>query len=82
MLCGDDETVKPDRMVMRWLAMQGVNTTPGQASAILTLAARALTAAGRPTTPWEADHAIWQHQRAQRRRRPRAGPDDMLPVLS
>jgi hypothetical protein len=68
MLIGDDQMVKPDRMVLRWLAGLGIIVTPDVAAALITLAARELTSSGQPTTPWGADHAIWNAQRASTQR--------------
>ncbi|MFE2532590.1 hypothetical protein [Streptomyces sp. NPDC059371] len=59
MLLGDDNRIKPDRMVLRWLqtVLQRTVTTV-QAISILTEAAARLS-----YTPWELDHAIWNNQR-------------------
>lgn len=59
MLLGDDSRIKPDRMVLRWL--RGVlnrEVTTHEAIQLLTEAAVRLGC-----TPWEVDHAIWEHQR-------------------
>lgn len=72
MLAGSDELIKPDRMVLRWLARNGCPATAREARDILTRAARELTVRlHRPVTPWMLDHAIWTAERAatQRRRR-------------
>ena len=67
MLCGRDDVSKPDRMILRWLAHHGIQTTPDRARAILEEAAEELTARlGRPVTAWMVDHAIWIAQRSQR----------------
>ncbi|MGW0022259.1 hypothetical protein ACWDUD_28430 [Rhodococcus sp. NPDC003382] len=67
MLIGDQDTVKPDRMVLRWLARHGADTTPDSARGILRDIARELRAgSGREVTAWEVDHAIWQAARSGR----------------
>jgi hypothetical protein len=60
MLAGDDEHVKPDRMVRRWLsrALDRAEVTPSEATALVTHAAGALH-----VTPWQLDHAVWNVQR-------------------
>jgi hypothetical protein len=63
MLLGDDDTIKPDRMVLRWLdGVLGRQVSPAEARSMLADAARALGC-----TAWSLDHAVW---RAQRSRRP------------
>ncbi|MFB6705756.1 hypothetical protein ACFCW6_13690 [Streptomyces sp. NPDC056333] len=59
MLLGDDGHIKPDRMVRRWLqaALHRAVTT-SEAIRLVTAAAVRLSC-----TPWELDHAIWEHQR-------------------
>ncbi|MFZ2178235.1 MAG: hypothetical protein WAW17_30270 [Rhodococcus sp. (in: high G+C Gram-positive bacteria)] len=65
MLIGDQDTVKPDRMVMRWLARHGADTTPDSARGLLRDIARELSAgSGREVSAWEVDHAIWQAARS------------------
>lgn len=66
MLTGDEDLVKPDRMVLAWLARHGVETDALGATLHLRLIAQHLTASGRPITPWEVDHAIWSAERLQR----------------
>lgn len=59
MLCGDDGRIKPDRMVLRWLAPHGVRD-PHAAQQLLIDVAEFLTRGGATeVTPWEVDHAIW-----------------------
>ncbi|MDI1458716.1 hypothetical protein NHG22_33615 [Streptomyces sp. ATE26] len=59
MLLGDDGRIKPDRMVLRWLrAVLRRAVSTSEAVRLITEAAVHL---GR--TPWELDHAIWEHQR-------------------
>ena len=66
MLIGQDDLIKPDRMITRWLAQFGVPEDPALARDYLTAAAPAVTdALGRAVTPWEIDHAVWNHQRTQ-----------------
>ncbi|WP_139140782.1 hypothetical protein [Streptomyces abyssalis] len=59
MLMGDDNCIKPDRMVLRWLRVVLHRTvTTLEAIKLITEAAARLGC-----TPWELDHAIWKHQR-------------------
>jgi hypothetical protein len=61
MLVGDDQRVKPDTMVRRWVRdVLGLPplTSAAEARDHGVAAARALGRA-----PWELDHAIWLHQR-------------------
>ncbi|WP_406516457.1 hypothetical protein [Streptomyces sp. NBC_00134] len=59
MLLGDDSRIKPDRMVLRWLqAVLDRTVTTSEAIRLVTEAATHLGC-----TPWELDHAIWEHQR-------------------
>ncbi|MER7433574.1 hypothetical protein [Pseudonocardia alni] len=78
MLLGDDDTIKPDRMVLRWLSSVGVlarRVSPAQARSVLTEAAQIMGC-----TAWSLDHAIWQAQRAfdneRARPRPSASPGE------
>jgi hypothetical protein len=65
MLCGDDSRIKPDRMVLRWLAPHGIRD-PHVAQQLLIDVAEFLTCDGASTvTPWEVDHAIWLAARGQ-----------------
>ena len=65
MLCGDDGRIKPDRMVLRWLAPHGVRD-PHVAQQLLIDVAEFLTREGATkVTPWEVDHAIWLAARGQ-----------------
>ncbi|RKS74134.1 hypothetical protein CLV35_2636 [Motilibacter peucedani] len=66
MLAGDDDGVKPDRMVLRWFARHGQHVEPLEAAMLVRAIADRLTELGHPTTPWEVDHAIWSAQRAPR----------------
>ncbi|GAA3513966.1 hypothetical protein [Georgenia daeguensis] len=59
MLVGDDQGVKPDRMVMRWLRRRGFTGEPGSALSLIRQVAKNLSDASRTYTPWEIDHAIW-----------------------
>jgi hypothetical protein len=65
MLAGDDDHVKPDRMVVGWLtkALGRAPSVP-EAGALVQEAATELG-----VTPWELDHAIWNVQRSGRTRR-------------
>ncbi|MDI9940326.1 hypothetical protein QM806_33675 [Rhodococcus sp. IEGM 1351] len=65
MLIGDEDTIKPDRMVLRWLATHGVDTTPAQARTLLSgVADRVSSELGRRVTAWEIDHAVWTAARS------------------
>ncbi|MHC6214681.1 hypothetical protein [Rhodococcus ruber] len=67
MLIGDEDTVKPDRMVLRWLARHGADVDAAAARILLTeLAAHVSGALGRRVTAWEVDHAIWASARSVR----------------
>lgn len=58
MTAGDDERVKPDRHVLRWLsACLGRRVSVAEARVLLKEAADVLG-----VTPWSADHAIWVYQ--------------------
>ena len=60
MLIGDDDGIKPDRMVLRWLAAHGQPATASEASTILRSIATELThRSGSLVTPWMVDHAVW-----------------------
>lgn len=74
MLAGDDDGIKPDRMVLRWLDAHGTHVTPAEAAPVLRdVAAELSTRSPTPVTPWMVDHAIWNAARAlpRRSRRPR-----------
>ncbi|WP_230591955.1 hypothetical protein [Rhodococcoides fascians] len=66
MLIGDDDRIKPDRMVLRWLRHHGVTASPVTAAAIVhEIVARINDILGeRRTTAWEVDHVLWQAGRA------------------
>lgn len=69
MLAGDDDLIKPDRMIQRFVACAlGVEKEPEprQAAVLVRLAARELTQRGHCWTPLSLDYAIWRYQRAQR----------------
>ncbi|QUQ64460.1 hypothetical protein [Kutzneria sp. CA-103260] len=55
MLAGDDQHVKPDRMVLRWIALHLGPVNVDEAREIVMLTAERLGC-----TPWELDHAIWR----------------------
>lgn len=61
MLVGDDHRVKPDRMVLRWLA--DVLAAPVPVVQARTLLERAAADIG--CTPWALDHAIWTAARGR-----------------
>ncbi len=66
MLVGDDDTVKPDRMILRFLDRHGAPTDVLGAKTILRELAEHLTTPGRPVTPWMVDHAIWRAESSRR----------------
>ncbi len=66
MLVGDDDTVKPDRMILRFLGRHGAPTDVLGAKVILRELAEHLTTPVRPVTPWMVDHAIWRAERSRR----------------
>lgn len=61
MLIGDDQRIKPDTMVRRWvrdaLGLESLPTAADAREHVIT------TARKLGCTPWELDHAIWLHQR-------------------
>jgi hypothetical protein len=66
MLAGDDQHVKPDRMVLHWIGRHlGRQVDVRTARELITATAQRLH-----HTPWELDHAIW---RAESGRSPRGG---------
>lgn len=62
MLLGDDDAIKPDRMVLRWLGNVLGHAPSAQTARVLLAEA----AASLGCTPWELDHAVWQAQRSRR----------------
>lgn len=69
MLAGDDNLIKPDRMVQRYVGNAlGLNTTPQprQAAILVKLAAKELLSRGHQWTPLSLDYAIWKYQSNQR----------------
>ncbi|WP_199584099.1 hypothetical protein [Blastococcus sp. TF02A-30] len=64
MLCGDDGRIKPDRMVLRWLAPLGVRDPEVAQQLLIDVAAFLSQNGASPVTPWEVDHAIWSAARA------------------
>ncbi|KQP63150.1 hypothetical protein [Nocardioides sp. Leaf285] len=59
MLAGDDEHVKADRMVQRWVS-RALGRPVGSEEAALLLAA---AAGSLGVTPWVLDHAVWSVER-------------------
>lgn len=60
MLIGQDDLIKPDRMVLRWLGRQGVKTDPaGARDIIAAVVPYVSTRLNRTVTAWEIDHALW-----------------------
>lgn len=63
MTAGDDEHVKPDRHVLKWLKqVLGRSVAVGEARILLSQSARNLD-----LTPWSVDHAIWKVMARRRR---------------
>lgn len=66
MVVGQDDLIKPDRMVLRWFSRQGVNVDPaGARDAIAALVPLVSAGLGHAVTPWEIDHAMWQSARSR-----------------
>jgi hypothetical protein len=65
MLAGDDNLIKPDRLVQRYVAhaldLDSV-PQPRQAAILVRLAAKELRTRGQLWTPLSLDNAIWRHQ--------------------
>lgn len=60
MLIGQDDLIKPDRMVLRWFKHQGVIVDPPGARDLIAALVPAVSAKlQRPVTAWEIDHALW-----------------------
>ncbi|UGU30619.1 hypothetical protein LT350_29570 [Mycolicibacterium smegmatis] len=60
MLIGQDDIIKPDRMVLRWFRHQGVTVDPVGARDLIAALVPAVSAGlKRPVTAWEIDHALW-----------------------
>ncbi|MCF8880142.1 hypothetical protein L5876_09970 [Hyphobacterium sp. SN044] len=65
MLAGNDDLIKPDWMVLRFVANAlglAAEPTPRQAALLVRLAARKLSVANAAWTPLKLDYAIWQYQ--------------------
>lgn len=66
MLVGDQQRVKPDRMVLRWLARIGFHVDVDGARSLLDQVSESLTdRLDRVVSPWEVDHAIWNAERLE-----------------
>ena len=60
MLIGQDDLIKPDRMVLRWFKMHGVVVDPIGARDLIAALVPAVSARlKRNVTAWEIDHALW-----------------------
>lgn len=60
MLIGQDDLIKPDRMVLRWLKKHGFVIDPmGARDLIAALVPAVSTGLKRNVTAWEIDHALW-----------------------
>ncbi|PJI95133.1 hypothetical protein [Luteimicrobium subarcticum] len=67
MTAGDDQTVKPDRMILSFLSRYGGPDDVAGARVALAELATALSTPEHPVTPWMVDHAIWNAERRRRR---------------
>lgn len=64
MLIGQDDLIKPDRMVLRWFEKHGVIVDPISARDLITELVPAVSARlKRTVTAWEIDHALWNAAR-------------------
>ncbi|RWA16577.1 hypothetical protein MBRU_07580 [Mycolicibacterium brumae DSM 44177] len=73
MLIGQDDLIKPDRMVLRWLDHHGVTVEPDDARHVVEqLIPHVTQRLDRSVTAWEIDHAIWNAGRALKPQRRRA----------
>lgn len=60
MLIGQDDLIKPDRMVLRWFRHHGVTVDPVGARDLIAGLVPAVSAGlKRSVTAWEIDHALW-----------------------
>jgi hypothetical protein len=60
MLVGQDDLIKPDRMVLRWFKKHGVVVDPTGARDLIAALVPAVGARlERNVTAWEIDHALW-----------------------
>jgi hypothetical protein len=60
MLIGQDDLIKPDRMVLRWFKKYGVVVDPvGARDLIAALVPVVSARLKRTVTAWEIDHALW-----------------------
>lgn len=60
MLIGQDDLIKPDRMVLRWIKHHGVIVDPPGARDLIAALVPAVSAKlQRPVTAWEIDHSLW-----------------------
>lgn len=60
MLIGQDDLIKPDRMVLRWFKHHAVTIDPvGARDLIAALVPAVSGRLKRPVTAWEIDHALW-----------------------
>lgn len=69
MLAGSDHDVKPDRMILRYLARHGAAVSVADARTMLVEIADKLAKTHPDVTPWMVDHAIWLAERPVARRR-------------
>jgi hypothetical protein len=65
MLVGQDNLIKPDRMVLRWFRHHGVTVDPAGARDVIAEWVEPVGfRLGRSVTAWEVDHALWSAGRA------------------
>jgi hypothetical protein len=77
MLAGDDNLVKPDRMIVRYVGKAVGRTVSVHEAADAVLAAcQLLKTDFAALTPRSLDHAIWSYQRQQRKARAVGRPDE------
>jgi len=65
MLVGDDDRIKPDRMVLRWLRRHGFTGDVPAARELIRGVAGDLSSQDSPVTPWMVDRAIWKAERSR-----------------
>jgi hypothetical protein len=69
MLVGQDDLIKPDRMVLRWFRRHGVVVDPAGARDVIAKLVPVIgPRLGRDVTAWEIDHALWSAGRGLPRR--------------
>ncbi|KRQ24204.1 hypothetical protein AOT83_01160 [Mycobacteroides sp. H001] len=60
MLVGQDDLIKPDRMMLRWFSCRGAQVDPAGVRELITLLIPVVgEKLNRRVTAWEIDHALW-----------------------